>query len=265
MSSPSIICVDNMPINIFWHIFIDEKGYIRGKDIIERQFKKILYSGLYDRCDTIYIGYVSDNIVFPSEYILSYPKVKIIVNKNFGYEGVTTTELKKFCDSHNNCLIMYIHNRGMSHNEDSPSEDWTLMMEYFVILRWKQSIQHLNDKYTCGCEMWSHTHRYYGGNFTYHYSGNFWWSRSEYIKLLDFPLFNDRYSESEDWILRKVGNEIPKEYFGVLHRTSMNKYERGMVHSYIDRYPFKYYQHGNETPDIEIDKSKFHGEHCFGN
>ena len=33
--------------------------------------------------------------------------------------------------------------------------------------------------------------------------------------------------------------------------SSKNRYERGMVNSYIDRYPFIYYKSGKETPDIE--------------
>jgi hypothetical protein len=55
---------------------------------------------------------------------------------------------------------------------------------------------------------------------------------------------------------------IKKEHFGILHRTSRNRYERGRVQSYIDRYPSQYYQSCKETPDIEIDETKFHGEHC---
>ena len=49
----------NAPIYVFWHIFIDEKGLSRGKNIINRQFNKIQTSGLLDKCDTLYIGYVS--------------------------------------------------------------------------------------------------------------------------------------------------------------------------------------------------------------
>ncbi len=50
--------------------------------------------------------------------------------------------------------------------------------------------------------------------------------------------------------------------FYVLHRTALKRYERSVVHSYIDRYPRKYYESGNETPDIELDLTFFHGENC---
>jgi hypothetical protein len=262
MNPEKLIIDKNIPIYIYWHIYINEEKLTRGKNIILRQFEKIKNSGLYDRCHTIFIGYVG-NINFPCETILNYPKVNIIVKKDYGYEGVTTTCLKEFCDNYiDECLILYIHNRGMSHNEDSPSEDWTLMMEYFVIEKWANSITLLEDKYTCGCELWSHSDRINPDDFIFHYSGNFWWSRSSYIKLLPYPNLYNRYTESEDWILLLVDHSIPKENFGILHRTSKNRYERGMVHSYIDRYPLEYYCLGNETPDIKIDENLFHGENC---
>ena len=120
----------------------------------------------------------------------------------------------------------------------------------------------VKDKYTCGCELWCHKNRINPTDYIFHYSGNFWWSRSDYIKLLQYPNFYNRYSESEDWILQLVEHSIDKKHFGILHRTSRNRYERGMVHSYIDRYPLIYYKSGEEIPDIKIDVNKFHGEHC---
>ena len=247
--------LEDVPIYIFWHIFIDDKGLSRAEHIINRQFDKIKKSGLLDRCNAIYIGYAS-TIDFPLKHIITHPKVKIIAHKVSGNEGVTTTCLKQFCDNkHTENLILYIHNRGMSHDEDSPSEDWTLMMEYFVVENWRTSIHVLKDKYTCGCEMWCF-------ESTFHYSGNFWWSRSSYIKLLPFPSFHNRHTEAELWVLMLAERGIKKEHFGILHRTSRNRYERGRVQSYIDRYPSQYYQSCKETPDIEIDETKFHGEHC---
>lgn len=260
---PEQIKVDSeIPIIVFWHIYIDENRLFRATNIIQRQFEKIKSSGLLDRCESVCIGYVS-KIDFPFKNIIDHPKVKIIVKEDFGNEGVTTTSLKKFCDNEEKeSLIMYIHNRGMTHDENSPSDYWTFMMEYFVIERWQNSIKHLENKYTCGCELWDHEHRINPDDFIFHYSGNFWWSRSSYIKLLQYPSFFNRNTESEDWILELAGHGIAKENFGILHRTSENRYEMGMVHSYIDRYEFEYYKSGNETPDIEIDKNLFHGKNC---
>ena len=94
---PENINIDtHIPIFIFWHIYIDENRLERGVSIIQRQYNKIKESGLLDRCEAIHIGYVS-SITFPCENIINDPKVKIIIHKTSGYEGVTTNVLKAFC------------------------------------------------------------------------------------------------------------------------------------------------------------------------
>lgn len=260
--TPAIINVDSLPVYVFWHIFINQQNRDRGVHIITRQFDKIVKSQLIDRVTWVNIVFVGD-IPFPCEEIRAHPKVRIIATIGHGYEGVTSHCLKRTCDTQDHeSLVLYLHNRGMSQLPDSPSEDWTLMMEYFVIERWRQSIRVLKDKYTCGCELWAHTSRVNPKEFIYHYSGNFWWSRSEYIQQIQPPVFGNRYLESEDWILQLADQGIPKEHFGILHRTNA-PFTRGIVHSYIDRYPFKYYASGNETPDFILDKTIFHGEGCY--
>jgi len=259
---PKQVTIDlEIPIYIYWHIFIDSKGHLKAINIIQRQFKKINDSGLLDRCNAIYIGYVSE-IDFPCENIISHPKVKIVIREKSGDEGVTSTSLKKFCNAEEKeSLILYIHNRGMRHNEDCPAWKWTYMMEYFVIEKWRNSISLLEDKYTCGCELFSHNLRNLIGqqvpkenknDYIFHYAGNFWWSRSSYIKLLPYPNLANRFSVCEDWILQLAEHMIPKENFGILHRTSKNRYEKGLINSYKHNYDFIYYASGKETPDLEI-------------
>ena len=265
---------------IFWHIFVDPNHFERCLSIINRQFEKITNSGLLERCTCIYIGYVS-TIDFPLPNILNNKKIKIIVHYKEGFEGVTTRALKKFCDDHKDrkFAILYIHNRG-STNYSIPAQDWTLMMEYFCIENWKKGLLMLNNKLTAGCEMFSHEPRIIqnklGGlfnnfsnnsnnnnDFIYHYPGNFWWVRSDYIQMLPYPNFNNIYLDSEDWILSLADKTIDKNYFGVLHRTSKERYKRGMVHAYIDRYPIEYYRNANETPDKELDEKLFHGKYNY--
>ena len=262
MNSPPTMDMNHIPVDLFWHIYIDQQNIERGIQIIQRQFEKIKKSELIDRVRVVNIVFVG-NVPFPCEDIRQHPKVRILATIGRGYEGVTSYCIKRTCDTQKHeSLIVYLHNRGMSHPSDSPSEDWTLMMEYFVIERWKQCLQILTNKYTCGCELWAHTDRMNPSDFIYHYSGNFWWSRSEYIKKINPPVFGDRHVESEDWILQLVDHGIPKEHFGILHRTN-DRYKRGVVHSYIDRYPFHYYASGNETPDVELDRTLFNGEDCY--
>lgn len=259
--TPPILDVDTAPVHVFWHICIHQEKLARGIHIIQRQFDKMVRSQLLERVERVNVVFVG-NIPFPCPEMLRHPKVSIIATIRHGYEGVTSHCLKRTCDTQDHeTLVLYLHNRGMSHPQDSPSEDWTLMMEYFVVERWRHSIQLLRDKYACGCELWAHTSRVNPKDFIYHYSGNFWWSRSTYVRQINPPVFGNRYLESEDWILQLADHGIPKEHFGILHRTNA-PFKRGVVHSYLDRYPFSCYASGNETPDVELDRTVFHGEDC---
>lgn len=113
----------NKKIYIFWHIY--NNNSIKCVKIIERQFSKIKESGLLQYCNKIFIGYVSE-FPFPCKNILNNNKIEIIKNVNVGYEGVTTTLLKSFCEKlDDNYFILYIHNRGATREESSITDDWT--------------------------------------------------------------------------------------------------------------------------------------------
>jgi hypothetical protein len=243
---------DAPPIHVFWHIYVNDKRTARCKSIIERQYSKLSASGLLDAVSRVHIGYVSKT-QFPCPHILNNPKVVLAVHEAAGHEGVTTAHLKQYCDAlPHDVYVLYMHTRGATRQPDTPAEDWTLMLEYFVIERWKRAITVLIDHLTCGCEMWSHRHRVRQNDFSYHYSGNFWWARSEYIKLLPPPSYETRHMESEDWILQLAGRQHDRTRFGVLHRTADKLYERGVINSYVHRYPFECYESGSETPDVDV-------------
>lgn len=87
---PKKISIDSkIPIYIFWHIYANKNLQERAKNIIERQFEKIKKSGLLDRCEQIFIGYVGD-VDFPSEEILKNSKVRFFAREFTGGEGITT-------------------------------------------------------------------------------------------------------------------------------------------------------------------------------
>ena len=94
------------------------------------------------------------------------------------------------------------------------------MLEYFCINKWEDAIVKLKDSYTCGCEMYPHkgehyTDKKYSRNNIWHYSGNFWWANSKYIKqnlkspyeLQGDNIDTNRYTCGEDWILSSIGSK----------------------------------------------------------
>lgn len=246
------------PIHIFWHVYVGGRRQARCISIIQRQFAKLESSGLLERAAAVHIGYIGKE-PFPCEDVIGHPKVQMAVQQERGHEDVTTRALKEFCDGlDHNCAVLYMHTRGATRRANTPAEDWTLMMEHFTIERWRKAVSMLSGFHTCGCEMWSHRRRVPPRkDFVYHYSGNFWWARSEYIKLLSLPPDSDlcrskRYMGSEDWLLELAGRRFDKTEFGVLHRTSLERYQRGSINSYVHRYPAAYYRSGSETPDGDL-------------
>ena len=240
------------PIHVFWHVYVVEDRLQRCKAIIRRQYDELESSGLLNWATQVHIGYVS-KLPFPLTEVLDHPKIHIAVSKPTGHEGVTTSYLKRFCDSHiGETYVLYIHTRGVTRQPDTPADDWTLMIEHFNVTRWTKAIYLLQNYLTCGCELWPHRHRVRPDDFSYHYSGNFWWARSSYIQCLPPPTYETRHMQSEDWVLQLAGKGIARECFGILHRTAPCRYARGTIDSYRHRYPREYYNCGNETPDHDL-------------
>ena len=201
------------PCYVFWHIYIIDTHFSKAKEVITRQWNLIHSSGLYKHCKKIHIGYISC-IDFPFNDILDDNKVEIIINDEYGNEGLTATALHEFCKKNEKkSSIVYFHNRGSNHINIPASDAWTKMMEYFIINRWEIANDALTTYYTSGCEMYD-----LGGSSNkmlnkFHYSGNFWWARSSYIKKLPKPSFINKFEECENWILSLAGNKYRKEKF----------------------------------------------------
>jgi len=256
----------NCSINVFWHIYCTNSERCNG--VLERQFNLLTDFGLLNASEKLLVGIVGTETPPALARILAHPKTVVLNRTTKGNEDVTSCKLKEFANNctAGNCHIAYIHSRGVTHDPNTligrASHDWTLMMEHFVIRRWQEAVKKLDAGFrAAGCEMWAHQHRILANETIYHFSGNFWWARSDYVQLLPSPLtFGlDRYMVCEDWILQLAGKVFPVEQFAVLHRTARHKYQRGMIDSYVDRYPATHYSSGSETPIPPLDPRLVHG------
>lgn len=149
--------------------------------------------------------------------ILKHPKVKLEKIVNNSNEILTTKILKDFCDNSEECNILYFHTKGVTKTRylGEKVDSWTSMMEYFLIEKWEDTIKYLDDYMTVGCQL-------INKKFGYHYSGNFWWSKSSYIKKLIDPNIlssngKDRYLAGEFWILNKVNKSNLKYHKEIFH------------------------------------------------
>jgi hypothetical protein len=98
--------------------------------------------------------------------------------------------------------------------ESMNAESWRLMMEYFVIDRWKECVEYLNDYDAVGSNLkilgpttWSDGRQSWEKAGIQHFVGNFWWANASYVNTLsDEFLESDFRLDREFWIGTGNGN-----------------------------------------------------------
>ena len=127
-----------MKIAIFYHIA--QMGM--GAFIYQQQLHRLYTSGLIEAADYIHFGVNGDNELF------NVPD-KVIVKQNQNWEEETETllDLKNFSQKNLDYRILYFHTKGVSKGT-LIANAWRLMMEYFVIDKWKECVNYMND-YDC--------------------------------------------------------------------------------------------------------------------
>ena len=236
-------CIIYNKIHIFIHICTIENW----EEIFKDQLLNIKKSGLYDKCEKIHLGilgFIDDNY-FNKYYLDDNKKLNILYidNRIHLYEIPTINSLKELCAKMNNeIFILYIHTKGVRKAGNyEVTKSWRKMMEYFLIEQWEKCIYYLNNYDTLGNNI-INDHCYdlnkiaVNKNHSYHYSGNFWWSKKSYIdKLpylnLDLNLDNNLRYLAENWIL----SNYPYLKYGILFQDNTN------IHPY-HRFVFDYYR-----------------------
>jgi hypothetical protein len=187
-----------MKIAIFYHI--GQMGL--GAFIYQQQLHRLYSSGLVDAASHIYFGVNGDNELF------NVPeKATTKVNQNWKEETETLIALKDFAYENPDHKILYFHTKGVSKGT-LIANAWRLMMEYFVIDKWKQCVNML-DEYDCvganlnpvGLTLWGNGETTEPVPGTYNYTGNFWWSNAKHIQTLDHKFLSSDYRiDRELWI-----------------------------------------------------------------
>jgi hypothetical protein len=187
-----------MKIAIFYHIA--QMGM--GAFIYQSQLHRLYTSGLIKAANYIHFGVNGDQELF------NVPeKAKVVRNKIHTEETETLMSLKDFAAENPDHKILYFHTKGASKGTLN-SQSIRLMMEYFVIDRWKECVEHLNE-YDCvgqhwvinGDTVWSDGSVTSNTENIGHYYGNFWWANSSYIQTLNNEYLETPYRfDREFWI-----------------------------------------------------------------
>lgn len=187
-----------MKIAIFYHIA--QMGL--GAFIYQQQLHRLYTSGLIEAADYIHFGVNGDQELFNVPL-----KATIKQNENWKEETETLLDLKNFSEKNLDYKILYFHTKGVSKGT-LIANAWRLMMEYFVIDKWKDCVKMLDD-YDCvgsnlnpvGETIWSDGTSTKPIQGTYNFTGNFWWANSKHIQTLDHKfLYSDYRIDRELWI-----------------------------------------------------------------
>jgi hypothetical protein len=157
------------------------------QSIVLDKIRKIKLSGLWDKINKFYIpvsGMREQDKEFFEDLKFLSNKIKIFEHKEpvFNNEPDTLNFIRNRAEKfENNTPILYMHTKGVSYEHYIVNKNvkaWVRYLDLFVIGHWKECIQSLS------------THDVAGGCYNdepkKHFSGNFWWANSDYIKTLPY-------------------------------------------------------------------------------
>ncbi len=189
----------------FWHI-----GALGDwRRIVGEQYAKLRASGLYDASAKIVVGFIGGEAQLGQllAAIREDPKFDVFATARVqDYEFPTIARLWQEAQQRQGAfLCYYFHTKGAS-MVDTPlaaaANAWRVYMEYFNLEKWEDCVAALEDHDTCGVE-------WHGG----HYSGNFWWATSDYVrKLPDGARFWRENHDQRHAAETYVGTAIPRAH-----------------------------------------------------
>ena len=152
------------------------------KEIVDNQVKLIFDSGLYQACDIIYYAVIGKegfereedySLIQDEKYHLLHHSNDMTLHESFTLNGVRRIAKALEYDF----KLFYIHTKGVTRQKKS-IELWRMFLEYFTINCWLHCVDALNQADVAGVNR-----RIYGKRRV-HFSGNFWWANSSYIRTL---------------------------------------------------------------------------------
>jgi GR25 family glycosyltransferase involved in LPS biosynthesis len=195
-----------------------------GTVILDNLINRLTSSNLINELDNIFI--INTGVPIEIQHF-SNEKIKIIHFSDdiLLAENVTINIIHSFSEQNPDCDILYLHTKGITHflNEENYKKvkDWIDLMLHFLVNNHLFCFELLNNYNCLGCN-------YNDQENKHHFSGNFWWSNTNYLKTL--KKVSENYSEmnfylhrheSEQWLLSNM--QEAKHY--CLFYSNINHYE----------------------------------------
>lgn len=175
-------------IKIFMHLN-DLPG---AHELMSEQLSRLSEHELLETAETVFMCTNGNELNFyDAQNVMSeYRNVRFIhtSNRTDLWEFPTLDLVKRNCEAADEEYnIFYFHLKGLSRLGDNRVTDWRRFMEYWMIDHWRDCVEKLESGYDLvGTNIieqpWLHS------------SGNFWWSKSSYIKTLEALVSPENYS-----------------------------------------------------------------------
>ena len=212
------------PIVIFYHIYCFTHQHNNWEVTVREQLQKLIDSGLYDACTEIFVRVIGEVDDIKKYYDMSstMKKIEVICADNNNDREVTTLKaVHQYAKENSNTNILYIHTKGVHSGYNRrqkytiKANDWRHLMEYFVIENWEKCVVSIENGYdVCGIN-WRLAEFF--NEMLGHFSGNFWWAKSFYIKSLPEVKRSKYRGEQEFWIGRGEPNVCCMYESGINH------------------------------------------------
>ena len=186
-----------------------------GTEILTDIVSNIINSGLIQHLEKIFIVNIGETLSKDMliQDINTQEKIEIInYSNNYKlFEIPTINLIHTFCEYSDNCEILYLHTKGTTNPNNQCVTDWRNKMLYFLVEKCADCFELLKNYDAIGCN--------YALKPFKHFSGNFWWANSNYIKQLKrLPDICARH-QAEWWVL---SNESVNSY--EIHNSLINHY-----------------------------------------
>jgi hypothetical protein len=227
-------------------IFVHLVDFRDSREIADEITDYLISSNILDVAEVFfYCNYRIKNYDWLKEKFKNYDKIHFI-NLNtqpLDFEVPTLSDLRKRCAKwKRRYYILYIHHKGASKPDNLAVDDWRRLMCHFNITKWKDCFNKLKKGYDTAGVNWIDT-----GNK--HFSGNFWWARSEYIeKLPQLKIPHEINYKSQLNIKDTDCYRMEAEYWiGLKDPKSFSFHNSDVANHYFDRYPKERYIDGCQT------------------
>jgi hypothetical protein len=202
--------------------------------IIEEQLNLLLKSGLFDKTKKIFCYicfYNPHDIELHKLFNNFYHKIEFFSTPYNLYEKFAINNFKQHLPQEP-FYLYYFHTKGVSKPENTHWTHRRQILNYYTLFKYEISLKLLKYYDAVGVTLFRYP--------KIHFSGNFWWSKSEHIYTLPYQIGN-KYLEPEMYICTNLDHK----YIGLSKED--NVFEKSNINNHL-------YLNDNEILNNLIDK-----------